>query len=175
MGDDRTKVRREVAALVMSSIAIIISIGVPLCSHYFGNPYELAKKYSPTLEYNENEVYDCQGFRYTVTLYNTGKTPAKSIRVYIWSKDEFVWLPSAITVKTEPPSPTELSIKEKNKRVLVEIQRALGPGERLSLTVPNIQSPEIGYYGMRCQVYYEEGAAKQAYAWMTVSEGAFDF
>jgi hypothetical protein len=160
---------------MMSVIAIIISIGVPLCSHYFGNPYELAKKYSPMLEYDENEIYDCQGFRYTVMVYNMGKTPAKSIRVYIWSRDEFVWLPSAISVETEPPSPTEFSVREKNKRVLVEIQRALGAGERLSLTVPNIQSPVIGYSGMRCQVYYEEGAAKLCYAWMTVSEDAFDF
>jgi hypothetical protein len=148
------------AAVVMSGLALVISIVMPIIGYYWLDPKLQELRYAPMLKVtkvcNNEFLYDNGGERVLmdrkigVMMKNEGRLPAEDIKVVFHSDRPVDELD--IKVTTEPPSPYK--VEKVGNSVIVVLDRAIGNGQIVGVKLTALMND------IETWVYSNQGAER---------------
>ncbi len=150
----------EKFTLIISVIAISLSIVSPIVSYFWLNSYELQLRYRPIIEVETREIISSDTIDFYMTISNNGRLPAKELQIVIELVSSKVSLPDANMIEISPYSAEEVT--KVNGKVIVGLKRPLGADKTTELSIHNIRKPNT-YIDSAIvgRVYSEYGGAER--------------
>tara|TARA_R110002111_G_scaffold185031_3_gene250967 strand:- start:96717 stop:97223 length:507 start_codon:yes stop_codon:yes gene_type:complete len=164
----------ERASLIVSIVALAVSVTFPLISFFWLNSHIQDRRYAPDLRYQTVDHDTKDGYQLEVEIENTGKTPANEVSVHFKPINRFIRLPEEPDLQCDPICSTQYDIR--GDKLSVTLRRSIGPGEKQKITLPGILKPEFGGQGLvLCKVYDSNGEAEHYHAASVLDKDIFDF
>lgn len=134
--------KHEKWSLILSVIAIALSIATPIGVYYIFNPVLQELKYAGKLLVDGRFLYDdSKATTYELTLTNVGKKPLDNITVGLMAINSSIEIPQGESdILVVPITPFEF--KREGSRAYVKIEKTLAEYEELTVHISGLDFPE---------------------------------